>query len=224
MVNHGVSTGALFILVGMIYERRHVRDLDAFGGLARVMPVFAAFFVIATMSSVGLPGLNGFVGEFLILLGAFSQPALVGGDRDERRDPLGGVHAVGGAARVLRPARARGEPKVLLDLSPREKLVAVALVIPMIWIGVHPSTFTNPMDRAVTELLETMSRRAPDIAAHARGPRRRRPRFAVQRWRGDPADRRLGGRADDAGGARRAGPADVRGVPDPRAAACSASR
>ncbi len=71
MVNHGLSTGALFLLVGMIYERRHTREIAAFGGIARPMPVFALLFGIVAMSSIGLPGLNGFVGEFLILAGAF---------------------------------------------------------------------------------------------------------------------------------------------------------
>ena len=75
MVNHGISTGALFLLVGVIYERRHTRELAEFGGLAKVMPVYALLFVIVAMSSVGLPGTNGFVGEFMILTGAFMSRA-----------------------------------------------------------------------------------------------------------------------------------------------------
>src|SRR4030067_3493137 len=71
MLNHGISTGSLFLIVGMIYERRHTRQISDFGGLSKVMPVFAVFFMIVTLSSIGLPGTNGFVGEFLILLGAF---------------------------------------------------------------------------------------------------------------------------------------------------------
>jgi NADH-quinone oxidoreductase subunit M len=163
MVNHGVSTGALFILVGMIYERRHVRDLDAFGGLAKAMPVFAAFFAIATFSSIGLPGLNGFVGEFLILLGAFSNlrwPTVIA----TSGVILSAVYMLWAVRKVFFGPLANPANQVLADLGLREKVVAVALVIPMIWIGVHPSTFTNPMDRAVTELLETMSRRGADIA------------------------------------------------------------
>jgi len=163
MVNHGVSTGALFILVGMIYERRHVREIDAFGGLARAMPVYAAFFLIATMSSIGLPGLNGFVGEFLILLGAFQHlrwPAVVAASGVI----LSAVYMLWAVRRVFFGPLVHEANRALRDLSAREKLVAVALVVPMIWIGVHPSTFTNPLDRAVTELIETMSRRAPDVA------------------------------------------------------------
>jgi len=164
MVNHGVSTGALFILVGMIYERRHVRDLAAFGGVAQAMPVFAAFFVIATLSSVGLPGLNGFVGEFLILLGAFSSlpSATVIATSGVI---LSAVYMLWAVRKVFFGPLANDANKALVDLGLREKLVATALVIPMIWIGVHPSTFTNPMDRAVTELLETMSRRGADLAS-----------------------------------------------------------
>ena len=71
MVNHGLSTGALFLIVGMIYERRHTRMISDFGGLSKSMPVFTVFFMIVTLSSIGLPGLNGFVGEFMILLGSF---------------------------------------------------------------------------------------------------------------------------------------------------------
>ena len=105
MVNHGISTGALFLLVGVIYDRRHTRELDEFGGLAKVMPVYATLFVIVTMSSIGLPGTNGFVGEFMILSGAFVSEhlgmngpifATVG---RARRDPRGGVHAARGARR-----------------------------------------------------------------------------------------------------------------------------
>ncbi len=78
MVNHGLSTGALFLLVGMMYDRRHTREIAEFGGIARVMPVFAVFFMVVSLSSIGLPGLNGFVGEFLILIGAYSSPFLSG--------------------------------------------------------------------------------------------------------------------------------------------------
>jgi NADH-quinone oxidoreductase subunit M len=163
MVNHGVSTGALFILVGMIYERRHTRELSAFGGIAQAMPVYAAFFAIATMSSIGLPGLNGFVGEFLILLGAFHHlrwPAVIA----TTGVILSSVYMLWAVRRVFYGPLVQEANKLLHDLSAREKLVAVALVIPMVWIGVHPSTFTNPLDRAVTELIENMSRRAPDLA------------------------------------------------------------
>ena len=81
-LNHGISTGALFLLVGVVYERRHTREISEYGGLSKVMPVYAAVFLIMTMSSIGLPALNGFIGEFLILQGVF-----VGAARSGRRSP-----------------------------------------------------------------------------------------------------------------------------------------
>ena len=106
MVNHGLSTGALFLLVGVLYERRHTREIAAYGGIAGIVPVTTALFLVATLSSIGLPGLNGFVGEFLILLGTWTSPhrwwAVAGGDR---RDPLGRLHAVARPAGLLEPAR-----------------------------------------------------------------------------------------------------------------------
>jgi NADH-quinone oxidoreductase subunit M len=163
MVNHGISTGALFILVGMIYERRHTREISDFGGIAHVMPVFAGFFLIATMSSIGLPALNGFVGEFLILLGAFGSY------------PVWAVVATSGvilsAVYMLRTVRrvffgplVHDANRRLLDLSLRERVVAVALVIPMIWIGVYPGAFLRPMDRSVEDLLRTMEARGARVA------------------------------------------------------------
>lgn len=158
MVNHGISTGALFILVGMIYERRHTREISDFGGIAQVMPAFAALFLLATLSSIGLPGLNGFVGEFLVLLGAF------------RANPwaaafaatgviLGAVYMLWMVRRVFFGPLVHAANRKLLDLSLREKVVAGALAIPMLWIGVYPASFLRPMDRTVTELLNGMEAR-----------------------------------------------------------------
>jgi NADH-quinone oxidoreductase subunit M len=170
MVNHGISTGALFILVGMIYERRHTREIGDFGGIAHVMPVFATFFVVATMSSIGLPLLNGFVGEFLILLGAFgSMPgaAIIA----TSGIILGAVYMLWMVRRVFFGAVNNEENKSLRDLSLREKVVAFALVIPMFWIGVYPASFLAPMDRSVGELLDTMERRGADLTAYNGHPR-----------------------------------------------------
>jgi len=172
MVNHGISTGALFILVGMIYERRHTREISEFGGVAHVMPVFAVFFLIATMSSIGLPLLNGFVGEFLILLGTF------------QANPWAAVIATSGVIlssvymlwmvrRVFFGPVTEANMR-LLDLSMREKVVGVALVIPMFWIGLYPSTFLRPMDSTVTKLIARME--AGVIAAAA--PREAKIRLA----------------------------------------------
>ncbi len=165
MVNHGISTGALFILVGMLYERRHVREISEFGGLARVMPVFTAFFLITTMSSIGLPALNGFVGEFLILIGIFAvrpMAALLA----TSGVVLSAVYMLWMVRRVFFGPLVHDANRKLLDLGLREKLVATALVVPMVCIGIYPSSFLRPMDRSVSVLLRTMEARGADIAAY----------------------------------------------------------
>jgi NADH-quinone oxidoreductase subunit M len=159
MVNHGLSTGALFILVGMLYERRHTRMIDDFGGVARPMPVYAAFFGIVTMSSVGLPGLNGFVGEFLILLGTYLS------------HPIAAVIAASGVVlaaaymlwmyrRVMFGPIENAENRSLIDLGLREKLVLVLMVIPIVWIGVYPETFLRRIEPSVVEMLGRMEERS----------------------------------------------------------------
>jgi NADH-quinone oxidoreductase subunit M len=163
MVNHGISTGALFILVGMLYERRHVREISAFGGLAQVMPVFTFFFLVSTMSSIGLPLLNGFVGEFLILLGSFGRApgwtALA-----TSGVVLGSVYMLWMVRRVFFGPVVHEVNQKLLDLSLREKVVALALVVPMLWIGLYPSSFLRPMDQSVLGLLRGMAARGADVA------------------------------------------------------------
>ena len=109
MLNHGVSTGGLFLIVGMLSDRRHTRLIAEYGGLKKVMPRLVAVFLIVTLSSIGLPGLNGFVGEFLILLGAFRCESAAGGVCRDRRHPVGGLHAVDVPARELRPGDQREE-------------------------------------------------------------------------------------------------------------------
>jgi NADH-quinone oxidoreductase subunit M len=165
MVNHGISTGALFLLVGMIYERRHVREISAFGGLARVMPTFTAFFLITTMSSIGLPALNGFVGEFLILLGTF-EVSPVAALLATSGVILSAVYMLWMVRRVFFGPVVHDANRKLLDLGLREKVVIVAMVVPMIWIGVYPASFLRPMDRSVSLLLETMEIRGADISAY----------------------------------------------------------
>ncbi len=162
MVNHGLSTGALFILVGMIYDRRHTRMISDFGGLVRVMPVFAFFFMVITLSSIGLPGLNGFVGEFLILLGSFSSPLL--------NSPWYTIFAATGvifAAVYLLWAYQRmffGEcanpaNQSLRDLTKREIIVLVPIVLFIVWIGIYPTTFLNKSAASVRHTVQQMQGR-----------------------------------------------------------------
>jgi NADH-quinone oxidoreductase subunit M len=163
MVNHGLSTGALFLLVGMLYERRHTRQLSDFGGIARPMPVFAAFFVIVAMSSVGLPALNGFVGELLILLGAFraspafAVPATFG-------VVLAAAYLLWATRRLLFGPVERPENRSLIDLDLREKLVMVALLVPIFWLGLYPETALARIRPAVIDVLHTMEARSARVA------------------------------------------------------------
>ena len=150
MINHGLSTGALFLLVGMIYERRHSRMIVDFGGLAKKMPVFATIFLIVTLSSIGLPGLNGFVGEFKILLGSFDENAF------SRWYVVFATSGVILAAVYMLWMYQRvmfGTPDStnasLPDLNPRELTVLLPILLFIVWIGVYPNTFLDPMKPSV---------------------------------------------------------------------------
>ncbi len=155
MINHGLSTGALFLLVGMIYERRHSRMIVDFGGLAKKMPIFATIFLIVTLSSIGLPGLNGFVGEFKILLGsfvgnAFSKWYVVFATTGVI---LAAVYMLWMYQRVM-----FGTPdstnEALPDLKPREIAVLLPILLFIVWIGVYPNTFLKPMEESVSAVAE----------------------------------------------------------------------
>ena len=169
MVNHGLSTGALFILVGMIYERRHTRKIADFGGIAKPMPVFAACFGIVTMSSIGLPLLNGFVGEFLILLGVFLVHPWVA-TLATSGVVLAAVYMLWMYRRVMFGPVEVAENRSLIDLGLREKLVMVALIIPIIWIGVYPNPFLRRIEPSVIELLRVVDlRRTPPVSMPPEG-------------------------------------------------------
>jgi NADH-quinone oxidoreductase subunit M len=159
MINHGISTGALFLVVGMIYERRHTREMDAFGGLWKVMPVYAVLTLIVVLSSMGLPGLNGFVGEFTILLGAFGSEVL--------NNPWFAVLAAVGVIlaavyllymfnKMFMGPVDKDENRKLFDLNLREIVTLVPLLILIFWIGLYPSPFFNLMEASVTKLVETI--------------------------------------------------------------------
>jgi NADH-quinone oxidoreductase subunit M len=156
MVNHGLSTGALFLIVGMLYERRHTRAMEAFGGLWKVLPVMGSIMLFVTLSSVGLPGLNGFVGEFTILLGAFQSNSL--------GSPwIAGVATAGVILAAvyllfmfekvfLGPIR-HDENKSIPDLNWREILTLVPILIVILWIGLYPKPFFNLINPAVENLV-----------------------------------------------------------------------
>ncbi len=169
MVNHGLSTGALFLLIGFLYERRHTREISEFGGIAKPMPVFAALFGIIMMSSIGLPSLNGFVGEFLILLGTFAV------DRWAATIAtfgvvLAAVYMLWMYRRVMFGPVERAENRGLIDLQWRERGVMVAILVPIIWIGVYPDPLLRRIEPSVNEILGQMELRiAKQERARAEG-------------------------------------------------------
>jgi len=153
MLNHGISTGSLFLIVGMIYERRHTRLIADFGGLSKVMPIYAVFFMIVTLSSIGLPGTNGFVGEFLILLGAFQSNVVYG--------VLAATGVIFGAAymlwmfqRVMFGKITRPENEKLKDLNAREIGILVPMVIVIFLMGIYPKLFFSKMDASVEKFIK----------------------------------------------------------------------
>ena len=170
MVNHGLSTGALFLLVGMIYERRHTRLIAAYGGLWRQMPIFAVFFLVVMFSSIGLPGLNGFVGAFLILLGTFEYNrcfAVLAASGII----LGAVYMLWMYQRVMYGEITHEENRHLSDLSPREIALLVPVVLMIVWIGVYPYTFLRPMDASTAHLLEQIQVQKTMVAQSCEGMR-----------------------------------------------------
>jgi NADH-quinone oxidoreductase subunit M len=167
MVNHGLSTGALFLIVGMIYERRHTRELSAFGGLWKVVPVMAVLSLIVTLSSAGLPGLNGFIGEFTILLGAFGSQTL--------HSPwFAGIAALGVILaavyllfmfeKVFLGPVTQPENNSLKDLSLREIITLLPLLILIFWIGVFPAPFYALINPTVEKLVSVVQTAA--LAMH----------------------------------------------------------
>lgn len=159
MVNHGLSTGMLFLLVGYIYDRRHTREMSQFGGLAKSMPVFAVFFGIAVFASVGLPGLNGFVGEYLTLIGAYTSRHL----STTWFAILGATGVIFAAVYLLILFQkmffgpiTRQENRDVSDLTPLEIGVLVPLVIFIVWIGIQPNTFLRVSEPAAAAIVQTI--------------------------------------------------------------------
>ena len=158
MINHGLSTGALFLIVGMIYERRHTRMIADFGGLSKVMPVFATFFMIVTLSSIGLPGLNGFVGEFLILLGTFKSN-VVYAVFAATGVIFAAVYMLWMFQRVMFGEITKEENRNLKDLSVREIGVLVPILIFIFWIGLYPKTFLGKTEASVQHFLNEFNKK-----------------------------------------------------------------
>jgi NADH-quinone oxidoreductase subunit M len=154
MLSHGLSTGAMFLLLGMLYERRHTRTIAAFGGMAAVAPVFAAFFIFTALASIGLPGTSGFVGEFMALIGTF------------QTHPVVAIFASTGvifAAYYMLPMVQRmwfnkldNEENRIADLNGRELTVLIPLVVMMLLLGAYPKPFLERSEVTVLQLIETV--------------------------------------------------------------------
>jgi NADH-quinone oxidoreductase subunit M len=151
-INHGISTGALFLIVGMIYERRHTREIAQFGGISNVMPMFAIVFLIMTMSSIGLPLLNGFIGEFAIMMGALQEHlwwAVAGGSGIV----LGAAYMLWLYQRTMLGKIENPANEKLTDLNFRELATIIPLIIMAFWIGLYPAPFFAVLDKPVTNIV-----------------------------------------------------------------------
>jgi NADH-quinone oxidoreductase subunit M len=156
-LNHGISTGALFLIVGIVYERRHTRMISEYSGLSKIMPAFAAIFMVMMLSSIGLPALNGFIGELLILQGvfvvnklwaAFAASGIV----------LGAAYMLWLYQRTMFGKVENPKNEKLLDLNVREFATFVPLIIMAVWIGIYPSPFINRLDHSVNQVMARVNR------------------------------------------------------------------
>jgi len=169
MISHGISTGALFFLVGMVYERRHSRMIADFGGIARVMPGYAAVLTVVSLSSVGLPGTNGFVGEFLVLLGTFRTlpvAAIVG----TLTVVFAAAYLLWALKRMLYGKVDKPENEGLTDLVRREYFVLVPLLVAILWLGLCPGPVLRRMEPSSSYFIELVRQRSPEAEAWAPRP------------------------------------------------------
>jgi NADH-quinone oxidoreductase subunit M len=170
MLSHGVVSGALFLCVGVIYDRMHTREIERYGGLVSRMPVYAFMFMLFTLASVGLPGTSGFVGEFLVLLGSFQVNSWV--------SALAATGLILGPAymlylyrRVIFGKLVKEDLKTILDLNTREIVMFVPLVLVVLWMGIYPSSFLGPMHASVAKIINDyqLVKTAADGAAPVTG-------------------------------------------------------
>ncbi len=169
MLNHGLSTGALFLCVGILYERAHTRMIEDYGGVSKQMPVFSAFFLIALLSSVGLPGLNGFIGEVLCLFGVFQANqtwAILG----ITTIILAAGYLLWMFQRVMQGPITNEKIHGFKDLNLREIMVFVPIVILMFWMGIYPNTFLKKMELSVNHLIDQVKNRETYFAQGVSGP------------------------------------------------------
>jgi NADH-quinone oxidoreductase subunit M len=167
-LNHGISTGALFLIVGIVYERRHTREISEYGGLSKVMPVYAAIFLVMTMSSIGLPGLNGFIGELLILLGVFVA-SKVWAVFAASGVVLGAAYMLYLFQRTMFGKIENPKNERLLDLSHREFATFAPLLVLAVWIGLYPSPFLRRIESSVNHIVMRVNVQYAQAAADCGG-------------------------------------------------------
>jgi NADH-quinone oxidoreductase subunit M len=155
-INHGISTGALFLIVGIVYERRHTRQISEYGGLSKVMPLFAAIFGVMMLSSIGLPSLNGFIGEFLILQGIFTVNKMWAAVAASGI-VLGAAYMLWLYQRTMFGKIENPKNENLPDLNFREVVTFVPLIILAVWIGIYPTPFLNRLNTSVDRVIARVS-------------------------------------------------------------------
>ncbi|MFI5208623.1 MAG: NuoM family protein [Gemmatimonadales bacterium] len=155
MINHGISTGALFLLIGMVYERRHSRMIADFGGIAAVMPAFAAVLTFVSLSSIGLPATNGFVGEFLVLLGSFQTHPLAAAI-STFAVIIAAAYLLWALKRILYGPLTSAENRSLKDLTPREYFVLVPLLVLILWLGLYPQPVLRRLQPAARAYVDVV--------------------------------------------------------------------
>ncbi|HEY6074906.1 MAG TPA: NADH-quinone oxidoreductase subunit M, partial [Anaerolineales bacterium] len=155
MISHGISTGALFLLIGMIYERRHTRLIDAYGGIARVVPIFSLILTVVALSSIGLPGLNGFVGEFLVLLGSFSAYPWATGIATTGVI-FAAAYLLWALQRMIFNRLDHPENESLTDLTGRELTVLLPLIVGIVWLGLFPGPVLRRMQPSTQRFVEAV--------------------------------------------------------------------
>ena len=152
MLSHGIVSGALFLCVGVVYDRLHSREIARYGGLVNNMPRYALAFMIFTMASVGLPGTSGFIGEFLVMVGVFQSSTWVG-LFITTGIILGAAYMLWLYRRVVFGKLEKDDVKAMLDLSPREVAIFVPLILIVLWMGIYPSSFTSITGPTIERLI-----------------------------------------------------------------------
>jgi NADH-quinone oxidoreductase subunit M len=152
MLSHGIVSAALFLCVGVVYDRLHTREIDRYGGLVKNMPNYAVAFMLFAMASIGLPGTSGFVGEFLVLVGSYQVSTMV--------TALAATGVVLGAAytlllykRVVFGELVKPDVRAMKDLSAREVMIFAPMIVLVLWMGIYPSSFTRPMAPSLAKVI-----------------------------------------------------------------------